>query len=792
MPGHQIDFQPFPSVMPSGAPGNDYEHIEARPEMFGGLLARGTQTLGQGIEHAGEAGLDYLTERNTLNNQIHASELHSDFSDKATDLVTKYSQLQGRSALDALPQFKSDLADLQKQAEGQAGSLQTRQMVSQNTRRSMDWFYGIATRHADTQHTKWATETAHDNITSAIGVGGLAVVNTDFGKLDQQMNQIDAEAHNYYDPQGYDKDTLATQVSKYRGQALKNWVETAATNDKDPDGITHALQVYHRYQDTIDPDNRLTISKWLNAKSTARTVDQLSKFYSTPLNRTVRTDLSPQMRGLLDTIAGGETLHGGYNELYTGKDVQEVKPGFDYSDHPRVMFPAQYGPTSAFGRYQITKTTWDEDKDRFGLSDITPESQDLWAAKKASELYGRQYKGPAFGGFSDLTGNLEDDLKTHSRDPQFLAAVGKAVSHEWTSAPGGLQPNAATGSWTARFQKAIAVNENEGDQAHAPDAAEIATRISRDPLLATRPELQKAVMQNALSKIAIQEHAQALAAKQSKDQSDGAEITIFGRIHSQDPSKLPSLDEILANPLMNREAKERMATQLIAVKGTEKPEHTYGPAFYDMYRRVHAAPDDPQRITDPGELYGHVGPNGDLTVAGVDKLASEIQGRKTPEGFAEGEMKLQFLKNARAQITGTDEGLHIRDPKGDQLYQKFMTQALPAYEAARKQGKSAADLLNPDSPSYVGKSIATFRRPMDQWFSDMVHDQPAGSAAGTAPGHPAAAAPFDPKSVKSLDETVRLYRSGQITKQQADALAIERGWGFRKPPAEQPQVPMNR
>jgi len=31
---------------------------------------------------------------------------------------------------------------------------------------------------------------------------------------------------------------------------------------------------------------------------------------------------------------------------------------------------------------------------------------------------------------------------------------------------------------------------------------------------------------------------------------------------------------------------------------------------------------------------------------------------------------------ARGQITGTDEGLHIKDPKGDELYLKFMAQAL--------------------------------------------------------------------------------------------------------------------
>jgi hypothetical protein len=41
---------------------------------------------------------------------------------------------------------------------------------------------------------------------------------------------------------------------------------------------------------------------------------------------------------------------------------------------------------------------------------------------------------------------------------------------------------------------------------------------------------------------------------------------------------------------------------------------------------------NPHLLVDPGELRGHVGKRGDLTVAGVAKLNAEIRGRKTPEG----------------------------------------------------------------------------------------------------------------------------------------------------------------
>jgi muramidase (phage lysozyme) len=765
----------FPEINPAGAPGDDYERIRSSPASFGAFGAEALKQSGEGLVKASTAGLNYLTEQNQYNNQIHASELHSWFSDQSGDLVSKHSELQGRAASDQLPDLKAKIADFQKQAEEQAGNLPTKAMVAGNTRRTMDWLIGAATKHADSQRTAWATKTAADNVVAASNIGGLAIQSGDYSKLDEQFDVIGREAHNYFDPMGYDDQTLGVEVAKYRGSAVKNWVETAATNTKDPDALTHALQIFERYSKDIDPASRLQLDKYVRSAAFKRTVDRLGDYYAAPMGRTVDGSLSPEMRGLLDTIHGSETPNGGYDTLYGGGSIQKVRPGFDYSDHPRMMFPAQYGPTSAFGRYQITKTTWDADKDRFGLTDITPESQDQWAAKKAADLYSKTYNGAAFKGFSNLTGNLDNDLAANRNNPGFLSAVGHTLSNEWTSLPGGLQPNAQTILFAQRFAKNIAINS--GEAGLTSDPAEVERRIATDPLLADRPELRKAVLQDTMSKIAIQSRAESLAAKQAKEQSDATEWEVFKNIHGDKPTV--TLAQIDALP-MTKDAKVRMTEQLEKATGTEKTERTYGAGFYDVYRRVHLPESDPDRVTDQSQLYSHVGPQGDLTVAGVDKLVTEIQARKSPEGVAESEMKAQFLKNARAQITGTDEGLHIKDPKGDELYLKFLAQVLPQYDAQRKAGKSATTLFNPESPDYLGKAITGFRRPMDQWYADTIHDQ-------AAPGR------FDPAAVKSLDDLVAAYRHGDVDKATADALAIQKGWAVRKPPpAAMPTVPMSQ
>jgi|SRR5579862_7460388 len=789
-------FDPVPEVSPIGAPGGDYQHIEATPEMFGGLIARSAERLGQGVESAGEAGLGYLTEKQNLNNQIHASQLHSWFTDQATDLVTKYSQLQGQSALNALPKFKQDLQNLQQQAEAQAGSDQARTMVATNTRRSMDWFYGIGTRHADTQHTAWATQTAHDNITAAIGVGGLAVQNLDQNKTDEEMRRIDIEAHNYYDPQGYDPQTLGVQVSKYRGQALKNWVETAATNDKDPDALTHAQQLYNRYGASVDPDSRLAISKFLNTRNHNRTVENITDIMMAPSGRTVAPGISPERRGLLDTIRQGETVHGGYDELYTGRSIGQVRPDFDYSEHPRVFFPIEHGPhagekTSAFGPYQITATTWDQDKGRYGLSDITPQSQDQWALHKTQELYSRAYRGPLFRGFQGLSGDLDEDLKFHSQDPAFLNALGHTMSGEWTSAPGGIEPNAATGSWVARFQKNIAANR--GEPAGMPDSGEVAARIMQDPAFIGRPELQREVLQRAMGRISLMERAQTLQQKQQKEASDAAEHDLFFRIHGNDPSKLPTLDEIRDNPNLSMAASKELTHQLLAVS-EGKIAKIDGPDFTETYLRIHAPDTDPRHISDPNEIYAMVR-DGKLTVAGADKLVGQLHKMGTDDGRRIAELERSFFLEQKRYISGANEEFHTKDIRGDHLFAQFQLNVLKQLEEWQKAnpGKSPFELFDDKNPNYLGKMVDHYRRPMSEWNNDIINDNPEATK-GTPGARPEL--PFDINSIKTVDDAIRAFKAGQITQQQRDDLAVERGWARRRPapppaPPEQ-TVPMSQ
>lgn len=75
----------------------------------------------------------------------------------------------------------------------------------------------------------------------------------------------------------------------------------------------------------------------------------------------------PQVRATLDTIAWAEGAN--YNTLFGGGTFN------DYSRHPNRAITAGRYTSTAAGRYQILKGTWDE----LGLPDFSPANQDIAA-----------------------------------------------------------------------------------------------------------------------------------------------------------------------------------------------------------------------------------------------------------------------------------------------------------------------------------------------------------------------------------------------------------------------------
>jgi len=129
----------------------------------------------------------------------------------------------------------------------------------------------------------------------------------------------------------------------------------------------------------------------------------------------------PSVRKLLDTIAfaeGTDKLHG-YNTLVGGKKIA------DLSNHPNIVgLKTKDGASTAFGRYQITGSTWRGLQKKYGFSDFTPETQDLAAVALLKDA-------------GALPAVLAGDLK---------GGIDK-VKNIWVSLPGSNTKNQPEKSW---------------------------------------------------------------------------------------------------------------------------------------------------------------------------------------------------------------------------------------------------------------------------------------------------------------------------------------------------------
>lgn len=147
------------------------------------------------------------------------------------------------------------------------------------------------------------------------------------------------------------------------------------------------------------------------------------------LDTAVNTDIPLAGRAFLDEIAAAEGAD--YNTLFGGRRIE------DLSKHPGIDVPITRGPnkgktSSAFGRYQFTEPTWNDQAKKLGLTHMGPKNQDLAAWDLAQTKYN-----------ANTGRNLLDDLNTG--DPKLYHGALRSLSKIWTSMPGGIEQSSRYG-----------------------------------------------------------------------------------------------------------------------------------------------------------------------------------------------------------------------------------------------------------------------------------------------------------------------------------------------------------
>ena len=161
----------------------------------------------------------------------------------------------------------------------------------------------------------------------------------------------------------------------------------------------------------------------------------------------VATDLAPHQRAFLNAISDGES-GGKYNIRYTPSGGAIFD---DLSQHPGIMEPTADGKkSSAAGRYQFTKTTWDG----LGGGDFSPANQD----RRAWQLAQSDYK-------ARTGGDLDAELQKSGMTPQIM----KALQPTWTSFGTGQDRHIAAYN-TSMARYALPVSQSIAPASAAPVA----------------------------------------------------------------------------------------------------------------------------------------------------------------------------------------------------------------------------------------------------------------------------------------------------------------------------------
>jgi hypothetical protein len=175
------------------------------------------------------------------------------------------------------------------------------------------------------------------------------------------------------------------------------------------------------------------------------------------------------------------------------------------------------------------------------------------------------------------------------------------------------------------------------------------------------------------------------------------------------------------------------------LRARDKAPKTDSATFNELFARINLPDGSTGKITDANQLNAYL-IDGRLDIQDLDKLRAEVEHKGTAEGEAEAKLKTGLYEVAKSTLTRSNPLIGLQDPIGDENLQRFTSWFLSEYQKQRGTGKSAAELLDPESPDYLGKRIRSYVRGPQDIMKDVL--QSATQAPGTAiprkPGESAA------------------------------------------------------
>lgn len=730
---------------------DDLQHIEANPDQFGGLIAKGAQQFGAGASVAGK-----------FFGQMQADQVSNNFQESATKIVDDYKRLQGQDALNAQPGVQKQLDDLLQQNRSQLSTPEEQLQFDNFSRRYRTYLNTDIGTHYDQQyqqHVKSVNSTSADLATqgiarnadnpNAFAASTSDLINARIKQLQFEGNDTPEARQNIVDQSK--RDALHIQVATIdasdpnRALGILNANKNIAGDDyarlydglkakaDRQVGLQTATQTVNDVKAGIPPATPHNIQGTDDAASMVRGAEGFrpSAYWDVNHWRTgYGSDTVTRADGTVEPVTAFTTVTQADAERDLQRRVQLTQNGIQ-----QQVGPQAWSALSPNARASLTSVgynyghlpasvasavrTGDPGEIAEAIANLRTDNGGVNANRRLQEAEN------VLGKFG-----LSGVEATHDQVPSMVmpqGAEGEAPS-DLLQTPD-QQPSTAAPIPTLPTPQAPPV-----PQAPPSPKADVYQRILASNI---SPEAKMEALRAASEQLQAQAIAQAGDEKARKEASDQAMDGYVTRALKNDTQGM--VDEIANDPHLLPETKWALgnAVKEHADNGVVQASKNYGSGFWGLYKRIQLPAGDPQRISDPTQLLGHAGDGGDLTLAGVDKLQGIMRSNlRSVDDAAVNQSRTGLIDYARDHLSFDGDQLFpgmapLKDLKGKQLFEgQFIPKYLAAFDAWVKDGKNPWDPNGPLSQGYVDKMIAGMR-PKAQMAIDRVNAE--SNAAGVTP-----------------------------------------------------------
>ena len=253
---------------------------------------------------------------------------------------------------------------------------------------------------------------------------------------------------------------------------------------------------------------------------------------------------------------------------------------------------------------------------------------------------------------------------------------------------------------------------------------------STDPAVkALTPDQRLELEQRAKITISAQytdlEHARELAKQQLEDRQKVTQNQLLQKMNGGQLSANEVLNSNL-NPFGSG-SKDEFINMLKA-----KAVKTDPALFNELFARAHLPDGSPGKIVDENQLNSYV-IDQRLNIEDLSKLRGEISGNKTTDGESESKLKNGLFEVAKSTLTRSNPLIGLRDPIGDENVQRFTSWFMGEYAKQRQAGKSPQQLLDPESPDYLGKRLKSYVRTPQQIMQGVIESATQAPSTNAVP-----------------------------------------------------------